>query len=217
MEFVPAPERPSPPDGELHVWCVDLDAPGWPNASGLPADERARANRFLRTEARLRWVAARWALRTVLSRYLEQEPAEIGLARGEHGKPCLAEGPERLEFNLSHSGSIALVAVCGTCAVGVDVEKIEMRGDLAELAERAMRPEDAAAVRAESGAARVTAFHERWARHEAALKCLGQGLSTPLGNAPVAVQSLDVDPGYAAAIAVTGEELPPLRCWTFGP
>jgi 4'-phosphopantetheinyl transferase len=217
MEFAPAPDRLSPPVSELHIWHADLGDPGWPSASGLPADERARANRFLRTEARLQWVAARWALRTVLSRYLEQEPAEIELASGKHGKPCLAEEPERLEFNLSHSGSIALVGVCGSCAVGVDVEKIEMRGDLAELAERAMRPEDAAAVRAESGAARVTAFHERWARHEATLKCLGHGLSAPRGDAPVAVQSLQVDPGYAAAVAVTGEELPPLRCWTVRP
>lgn len=217
MKFAPAPDQLSLPNGELHIWCADLDAPGWPSASGLPADERARANRFLRTDARLQWVTARWALRMVLSRYLDQEPAEIKLARGEHGKPCLAEEPERLEFNLSHSGAIALIAVCDSCAVGVDVEKIEMRGDLAELAERAMQPEDAAAVRAESGAARVTAFHERWSRHEATLKCLGHGLSAPRGDAPVAVQSLEVDPGYAAAVAVAGEEMPPLRCWKLDP
>lgn len=217
MEFVPAPDHPSPPSGEIHVWCADLDAPGWPNAGGLPADERARANRFLRTEARVRWVTARWALRMVLSRYLEQEPAEIKLGRGKHGKPCLAEEPERLEFNLSHSAAIALIGVCDNRAVGADIEKIEMRGDLTELAERAMEPVDAAAVRAESGAARVSAFHERWACHEATLKCLGHGLSAPRGSAPVAVQSLQVDPGYAAAVAVTGEELPPLRCWTLGP
>lgn len=216
MEFVPAPERVSPPKREVHVWHADLEAPGWPSASGLPADERARANRFLRTEARLHWVAARWALRYVLSRYLDQEPAEIKLTRGEHGKPCLAEEPERLEFNLSHSGSIALIAVCDTCAVGVDVEKIETRPNLAALAERALQPEDAAAVQAVTGAAQVTTFHERWARHEATLKCLGHGLSAPRGDAPVAVRSLQVDPGYAAAVAVTGEEMPPLRCWTFG-
>ncbi|HEX5984546.1 MAG TPA: hypothetical protein VFY69_10100, partial [Solirubrobacterales bacterium] len=108
IEFVPAPERPSSPRQEVHVWRTDLDAPGWPSASGLPADERARANRFLSTEARLRWVAARWALRGVLSRYLDLEPTEIELARGEHGKPRLAEDGGRLEFNLSHSGPAAL-------------------------------------------------------------------------------------------------------------
>jgi 4'-phosphopantetheinyl transferase len=217
MEFAPAPDRPNHPQGEVHVWRADLDAPGWPSAGSLPADERARANRFLRTEARLRWVASRWALRGVLSRYLEQEPVEIELAQGEHGKPRLAPSDERLEFNLSHSGAIALVAVCDACAVGVDVERIETGRDLVELAERALQPEDAAAVRAASGAARVTAFYERWARHEAALKCLGHGLSAPRGEAPVAVRSLQPEPGYAGAVAVAGAEMPPLRCWTFSP
>lgn len=217
VESPPAPDRLSYPDDEVHVWCADLEAPGWPSAGDLPADERARASRFLDSEARLRWVASRWALRQVLGRYLGQGPAEIELTRGEHGKPRLVDEAERLQFNLSHSGPVALIAVCGTRAVGVDVEKIEMRRDLVELAERVLQPEDAAAVRAVSGATRVATFYERWARHEAALKCLGRGLGAPRGDAPVAVRSLQPQPGYAGAVAVAGEELPPLRCWTFGP
>jgi 4'-phosphopantetheinyl transferase len=218
VDFVPAPDHPQPPAGEVHVWRADLESPGWPNASGLPADERARANRFLRSGDRLRWVAARWALRQVLSRYLGEEPEEIELVRGERGKPQLAQEPERLNFNLSHSGPMALVAVCGTCAVGVDVERIETgRQDLVALAERALQPEDAAAVREAVGAERVSTFYERWARHEAALKCLGHGLGAPRGDDPVALCSLPLGPGYAGAVAVAGTELPPLRTWTFGP
>jgi 4'-phosphopantetheinyl transferase len=217
LAFLPAPDRPSAPEGEVHVWRADLDAEGWPSASGLPADERARANRFLRSDARLRWVAARWALREVLGRYLDRPPNRIELVRGERGKPRLAESPEPIEFNLSHSGPVALIAVSAACAVGVDVEKIETGRDLAELAERALQPEDAGAVRAASGAARVKVFFERWARHEATLKCLGMGLGAPRGEAPVAVQSLEVGGSHAAAVAVSGAELPPLRCWTLDP
>jgi 4'-phosphopantetheinyl transferase len=217
VKFDPAPAHPSPPNGEVHVWRADLEDPGWPNASGLPPDERARANRFLRSSDRLRWVAARWALRGVLGRYLEQEPGEIELARGERGKPRLAEAPERLEFNLSHSGPVALVAVCGTCAVGVDVERVETGRDLVQLAARALQPEDAAAVRAATGAERVSIFYERWARHEAALKCLGRGLGAPRGDAVVAIGSLPLGSGYAGAVAIAGMDLPPLRCWTLGP
>lgn len=217
MDFAPAPDRPSHPLGEVHVWRADLDAAGWPGALGLPAEERARANRFLRSEARLRWVASRWALRQVLSRYLDREPAEIELVRGEHGKPRLARDPERLEFNLSHSGATALVAVRGSGAVGVDVERVEPGRDLAQLAERALRPEDAAAVRAASGEARVRTFYDRWASHEAALKCLGQGLGAPRGEAAIAVSPLAVGPGYAAAVAIPGTDPPRLRCWTIDP
>lgn len=217
VKFEPAPDHMSPPSGEVHVWRADLEDPGWPSASGLPAEERARANRFLRSGDRLRWVAARWALRQVLSRYLEQEPGEIELGRGERGKPRLSEGTEPLEFNLSHSGPMALVAVCGTGAVGVDVERIETGRDLVQLAERALQPDDAAAVRAATGAERVSTFYERWARHEAALKCLGRGLGAPRGDEIVAISSLPLGPGYAGAVAVAGAEIPPLRTWTFGP
>lgn len=217
VKFEPAPDHPSPPSGEVHVWRADLEAPGWPSASELPAEERARANHFLRSGDRLRWVAARWALRGVLGRYLGQQPGEIELVRGERGKPRLAEEALRLEFNLSHSGPTALVAVCDTCAVGVDVERVETRRDLVQLAERALQPEDAAAVRAATGAERVSAFYERWARHEAALKCLGHGLGAPRGDDPVALCSLPLGPGHAGAVAVAGTELPPLRLWTFGP
>lgn len=216
VEFVPAPDRLGDPGGEVHVWRADLDATAWPSAGDLPAEERTRANRFLRSEDRLRWIASRWALRGVLSRYLEREAGEIELVRGDHGKPQLPEG-EELRFNLSHSGPVALIAVCGACEVGVDVEKVEAGKDLVALAERALQPEDAAAVRAASGAARVTAFYERWARHEATLKCLGRGLGAPRGEAPVAVRSFQPRPGFAGAVAVAGDELPLLRCWTFGP
>lgn len=162
-------------------------------------------------------MASRWALRQVLGRYLDRPPDQIELLRSERGKPQLAEGPESLEFNLSHSEPLALIAVSATLEVGVDVEKIETGRDLVDLAERALQPEDAAAVRAASGAARVTVFFERWAHHEATLKCLGKGLGAPRGEAPVAVRSLEVGGGHAAAVAVAGTELPPLRCWTLDP
>jgi 4'-phosphopantetheinyl transferase len=217
LEFLPAPERPESPDGEVHVWRADLDGEIWPGAEALPAAERERAQRFLRALPRRRWVASRWALRLVLARHLGQEPAAIGLARGEHGKPRLALEPERLEFNLSHSEGIALVAVSRGRAVGVDVERVGAERDPLALAERALDPEDAAAVRSARPERRAAVFHERWARHEARLKCLGTGLGAAREEAPVAVARLELGPGYAGAVAIAGDELPPLRCWTLAP
>jgi phosphopantetheinyl transferase len=129
------------------------------------------------------------ALREVLARYLGAEPGEIELVVGERGKPRLAGG--QLHFNLSHSGALGLVAVCAEREVGVDVERL--------------RPK------------REAAFYWRWAQHEARLKCLGTGLGAPPppDSPPVAIQPLEVAPGYAAAVAAVGSEPPPLRCWTF--
>jgi 4'-phosphopantetheinyl transferase len=137
----------------------------------------------------------------VLSGYLGEPPAEIAIELSENGKPRLEKG-SGLEFNLSHSGDIALIAVSQRRPVGVDVERIEPARDLVSLAERALGPEDVARVRGAGSRERPAVFYESWVRHEARLKCLGVGLTGPAPDVPVEVQNLDVAPGYAAAVAV---------------
>jgi 4'-phosphopantetheinyl transferase len=208
------PARPQRPVDEVHVWLADLSS-DWPGPAGLPAPERERAEAFRRPEAAARWTAARWALRTILGRYLDQDPAQIELSLGEQGKPHLVGAADALSFNLSHSGSLALVVVAAGREVGVDVERIDPRRDVLALAERALGPEGAAAVRAAPSDQRQATFFARWTEHEARLKCLGTGLGTPPPKqVPVAVRLLDVDQGYAAAVAVAGERLPACRCYS---
>jgi len=186
LEYPPAPSPPPSPAAEVHVWRAA--------AAAVPADE---------------------ALTRVLALYLGGDSAAIELVRGEHGKPRLAAEPERLAFNLSHSDGLALVAVTRGREVGVDVEREEPDRDLAALAERALSPEDAAAVRAAGEDERARVFYALWARHEARLKCLGVGLGRAPAwpSPPVAVESLPIDPGYAAAVAVSGGAVP-VRRWT---
>ena len=187
MEFAATPDNPDLRGGEVHVWRAELET-----------------------------VPAELTLRQVLAAYLGEAPEEIDLTAGEHGKPRLAREPERLAFNLSHSGRLALVAVARDREVGVDVERLKPERDLLALAERALAPEQAAAVREAAGAERVRLFYGLWTRHEARLKCLGVGLAAQptWPTPPVAVQALPIDPGFAAALAVAGEAVP-VRCWTF--
>jgi 4'-phosphopantetheinyl transferase len=194
---------------ELDVWVAALDRPH-PSADGLPPQDRARAEEFLRPEAAGRWVASRWALRRVLSAYLDEPPAGLTIGFGEDGKPRLVDGGG-LEFNLSHAGELVLVAVSLGRPVGVDVERVEPTRDLLALADRALGEEDVAKVRSAAPAERAAAFYERWVRHEARLKCLGAGLAGTPPKAPVAVQNIDVASGYAAAVAVSGGEVGVLK------
>jgi 4'-phosphopantetheinyl transferase len=181
---LPETDSIPPPEAELHVWRARLDCGGWPAWEGLPPAERDRATKLLRPDSRRRWVASRWALRSVLGRYLDREPAEIELRFGDRGKPMLAAPESRLRFNLSHSGELALIAVAGGCEVGVDVQLI---------------------------GAKPAEFYAEWTRREAVAKCHGTGLWAPLPDTPIAVAALDAGTGFAAAIAVSGNEMPPLR------
>lgn len=166
----------------VHIWLAALDDSDWPSAADLPRAERERASAFLREQAARRWVASRWALRSVLGRYLGLEAAEVELELGEQGKPRL-RGRDALAFNLSHSGAIALVAVAER-PIGIDVELITAR--------------------------HPPAFYDDWVRKEARVKCLGVGLGTPPPPAPVTIAALDICPGYAAAVAIEGTEIGPL-------
>lgn len=172
------------PAAELHVWRVELDSGGWADADGLPSSERDREQAIARPQARRRWVAARWALREVLGGYLGEEPAKVDLRFGERGKPMLADPEESLRFNLSHSGELALIALCEDREVGVDVQRLGSRS-----------PD----------------YYAAWTRREAIAKCHGTGLWAPLPDEAVAVSELDVGAEFAASVAVAGTELPALR------
>jgi 4'-phosphopantetheinyl transferase len=199
----------------VHIWRAALDEDGWPGPEELPPEERQRAEGFLRKGAAGRWIAARWALRRTLARYLEQPAAEIALAADERGKPRLRDGSDDgLQFNLSHSDGLALVAVTERRAVGVDVETIAPRQNLGALAERFLPAEEAPAVWAAAPERQPAAFYAAWVRHEARVKCLGTGLGSPAPPAAAAIAPVDVGPGYAAAVAVLGSDIGPLRCRT---
>jgi len=174
----------------LHVWHAQLDYGAWPAEDDLPSAERDRAEGLRRPQARRRWVASRWALRGILALYLEREPAGVELHFGERGKPMLGAPDESLRFNLSHSGGQALIAVGREREVGADIERI------------GTRPEE---------------FYVAWTRHEAIAKCFGTGLGVPLPDEPVAVSALDPGTGFAGAVAVEGDELPPLQRFSAEP
>lgn len=191
----------------MKIWRVDLDAAPAPPPGLLSAAERERAERIRDPAGGRRWAASHWALRELLGRRLGLAPGAVELALGEHGKPELA-APAELEFNLSHSGGLALIALAGA-PVGVDVEEVKPRGsDLAALAARVLDPEMAAAVAAAAPEQRPALFFPAWARHEARLKCGGGGFGGPPPSGPVAVADLELGPGYAGAVALAGELAP---------
>jgi 4'-phosphopantetheinyl transferase len=198
----------------VHIWRAALDEDGWPGAEELPPEERRRAEGFMRRGPARRWVAARWALRRALARYLGQPAPEIELELDERDKPRLREGASGLQFNLTHSAGLALVAVTEGRAVGIDVEMIAPRENLVALAERALPAEEAAAVRSAESGQQVAAFYEAWVRHEARLKCLGTGFGLALPDTGTALAMIEVDPAYAAAVAVAASEIGPLHCRT---
>jgi 4'-phosphopantetheinyl transferase len=188
MNYVPTaaaellPWRAPPQGLELpaagcHVWRLAIGSVPTPAALAvLDESERARAARFVFERDRVRFQAAHVGLRHILARYLGGAPAGLAFAEGLHGRPLLAGAPAgTLEFNLSHSGELALVAVARQGPLGVDVEALRPVPEWRELAERYFTPAECAAIAAATDP--QLAFLRCWARKEAALKSTGIGLS----------------------------------------
>jgi 4'-phosphopantetheinyl transferase len=169
------------------VWTISLEEP---REGVLAPDEQARADRFRFERDRVHWTHARSALRTILGRYLSTPPLEISLQLGPHGKPAVAG----VEFNLSHSGGWAMIAVSRSAPVGIDLEAFRPKVEMAALLRRI-------------GETELTGSREQlfqiWARREARTKALGGPLmEIPAGD--IRVMDLAAPAGFAAALAMVG-------------
>lgn len=158
------------------LWTIALDgAPDAHDIDLLAADERRRADGIVVPAVRRRFVRARAALRRILGRRLGVAPDALAFAYGPAGKPTLAGHPQ-LRFNLSHSGDCAVLALSSDGEVGVDVESMRHRSPVLPVALRFFADDEAAAVAACEGQARVAAFLRTWTRKESVLKSTGRGL-----------------------------------------
>ncbi|WP_375687044.1 4'-phosphopantetheinyl transferase family protein [Pseudooceanicola sp. LIPI14-2-Ac024] len=163
-----------PIDIALHLWRLDDAAEGDRLARHLDDGELARADRFVRPRDGLAYRIGRGRLREVLGAVTGTPPAALRFTYGAHGKPALPDGPE---FNLSHSGALACLAIADR-PLGADIEVVRPIEDA--VAERFFAPGEYAALSQLDGTGWVRGFHRCWTRKEAVVKAMGDGLSIPL-------------------------------------
>jgi 4'-phosphopantetheinyl transferase len=192
-----APSTLAFPTGRVDVWMVSLDEPAPAGSEGsiLSPDEIVRARRFHFEKDRIHFTRCRSALRGLLAGYLVIPAAEIRFEYLTGGKPQLAaeQNPHALQFNVSHSANMAVIAVGSEHRLGVDIEKIRGDIDTTSLAERFFSLRERAGLQALSDHLRVPGFFACWTRKEAFLKATGDGLSFPLADFSVTTHP-DLDP-----------------------
>ena len=180
----PAQAVVPPPPGDVDVWTIALDAPasGEDFLLGLRPDEVQRACRLRFDVDRQRFVVSRAILRQILGRYLGVAPLELCLCTGPWGKPLLdsAHHGNRLRFNLSHSGELALVAISADREVGADLERIRSVPEAEGIAAHHLSPHERTSLAALPAPRRARAFLACWTLKEAYLKACGDGLNRRL-------------------------------------
>ena len=227
---------------EVHVWFARV--PPEPNAEReawavLSPEEQDWASQLKHQHDRAVRVRTRALVRRVLATYLHLAPQEVAIAAGREGKPGVVvdvDTPGSPHFSVSHSGSMALVALSRSHEVGPDVEQV--RGDLVwrDIADKFFSLAELDALRDVPRADRRRAFYDCWVRKEAYLKGLGVGLrrsttdfTVPIVGAgglvedlgvssrhhgkPWYVYGLDIEPGFAASLAADGQAAVTIRPW----
>ncbi len=198
IEWPSPPLRISLPPGTVDVWAWDYVR----SADDLQAqiallspDEQIRMNRFVYPVDRTRFAVSHAALRRLLARYAGVAPSSLLFETNEYGKPHLATAGAlpALRFNMSHTSSIALLAVASDLSVGVDVEEIRPMED--EVAERYFSTRERAELKHLTGEDWLEGFYHAWTRKEAILKAESIGLSGKLDAFDVSLT-----PGERAAV-----------------
>lgn len=191
----------NPVSVDLWQWELSGDVPA-EEARVLSADERARADRFVFPQHRARFIRGRARLREILGLYVGLAPEDIAFALSAYNKPSLANPlAPPLNFNLSHSGDLAVLGVSADVELGVDVEWIRPLKE--DIAGRYFSPRECAVLRALPPDHQPRAFFECWTRKEAYIKASGEGLSLPLDSFEVAF-----GPGEAARFVRIDEPTP---------
>lgn len=206
----------------LDVWRVDLRA--------LDAHESALLNLLPPTEVLPRERGlSRGVSRLLLGTYLECSPGDVVLDAGAHGKPTLAhrQGNARdLRFNVSRSGSMALVAIALGRDIGVDVERMRPVPKLMKIARRYFSSEQCRQLEQLDPQKRDEEFLRLWSRFESLSKASGYGLQLlgakrkmpqpPMQKFKTRDVSWFTQEGalYLASVSTEGD-VPRLRCWSF--
>jgi len=214
----------------VEVWTIWLGASAPVSRAFrelLSSDEILRADRFAFERLRSSFEISHGALRVLLAQYMKCRPCELKFTSGPKGKPALC-GNSQLQFNMAHSGGLAVYAFLLGSEIGVDIEEVRDLCDFEHIAERYFCREEALQLLSIVGEKqREEAFYRCWTRKESYLKAIGDGLSVPLDQFQVTLlpdsparfihiggqtseasswtlQHLDPAPGYAGALAYRG-------------
>ncbi len=238
----------NPDTSAVALWRVDLSNPGLDAFQAcLSDDEVQRADKFVLDPVRNTFVRTRCALRIVLARCLSQQAnnsekilaGALHFQYGEQGKPeLISPTTGNLQFNLSHSENIALIAVTRGPRIGVDVSGLGRKTDWKPIAKRSFSTSELNQLLALPELDQEKTFHRIWTQIEAYTKALGDGYSYGFQKFSVVVdvgghagllcdendlQSLgawnilSIDSGSASvsALAYEGASLTRIRQWEF--
>lgn len=156
-------------------------------------DEQKRAQEFYFPKDQSSFIVGRGMLRTILAHYLEIDPTNIQINYGKYGKPFLGSNRimSDIQFNLSHSENMVVIAVSLGRNVGVDIEKIRNLSDLDKLIATICSQREKDHFKQLTDVEKILSLFRCWTRKEAYLKAISTGMNKPMDQLTVSLESGD--------------------------
>ncbi|ABW28911.1 4'-phosphopantetheinyl transferase family protein [Acaryochloris marina] len=219
----------------LHIWRLPLRTDGashWWDL--LSRDEQQRAQRFVRSQDQDKYVQVRGTLRCLLGQYLQIPGHTLRFDYGDYGKPQLVSSCNslNLQFNVSHSHELALIAITQATAVGIDIEQMNPQARYINISQRFFSVAEHEILLQQPVEQQCHTFFQLWTRKEACVKAMGGSIAHVLDQINVAqglnqtsiaievqeephqlfLRNLIPDPNFAGAVA-TQAPLQHLHLW----
>ncbi|MCW5260622.1 4'-phosphopantetheinyl transferase superfamily protein [Verminephrobacter eiseniae] len=176
-------------------------------------------------------------MRSVLSRYAPVAAEAWRFAVSPYGRPRieapLVEEAHDLDFNLSHTHGLIVMALARDIDLGVDAENVGRKAAL-DVADHFFSPSESAALKALPPSLQAERFFALWTLKESYIKARGMGLHIPLDSFGFALDNsegiefvladpsddsaarwqfwqLQPTPQYLVAVCAASDSLPPTR------
>lgn len=170
-----------PPEGEIHLWFMELDELAGSLRSALGGEDDA-AGRVHFSGGQLTFTR-RFFLRLLLGAYLGLPGKAISIVRNRRGKPVLdpAVHCQALHFSIAKSGTGFLVGLSSSAYLGVDIEASGRKPHNAlGIARRYFSSVEAEELAAMTPGKCDQAFLRTWSCKEAVVKSMGLGIANQL-------------------------------------
>lgn len=174
-------------EARIDLWQFSLTQEVINTEELLNPEERARANRFYFDRHKRRFSLARASMRIILARYLNIPPERLEFTFNNFGKPEVLNSA-KLQFNISHTGDLALLAVGKKFPMGIDIEHYSAR-PYEGIAKSLFSEQEYEGFIKAPKALKPALFFHIWTQKEAFIKACGLGLSYPTKyfNVPISI------------------------------
>lgn len=172
-------------DYDIHVWTAHIDETVPVEELYSPVlsrDEQERVKRFRFVPHRNRYITLHYAIRRILSLYMQIPPRNIMIEKGTYGKPFIKEQPHNqlISFNASSTSNMIAIACAQNRNLGIDIEYVDPKLNIEAIIPSLYSTDEMKQFKLIDNSNRLEHVLRFWTAKEAYVKALGSGLHYPL-------------------------------------